>query len=154
MYGMIKTSASLVNMQADYGILPMPKYDEAQDAYHSLIWQHYDSIIGIPKSCGDATMVSAITEAISAESFYTVYPMFYETLLLNHAARDMESKEMLQIIFDSRQYDIGMIYDPTTFAWKLWAEIDSSTLQAHIASFQKVLEQATETFNEMVDQLH
>ncbi|MBQ7726969.1 MAG: hypothetical protein IJT60_00120, partial [Clostridia bacterium] len=30
--------------------------------------------------------------------------------------RDQESKEMLNIIFDSRVYDIGIIYDFATFA--------------------------------------
>ena len=99
-------------------------------------------------------MVSAIIEALSAESFYTVYPMFYERVLLGASARDAECKEMLRTIFSSRTYDIGMIYDPTTFAWKLWTEVTSETLTAHVAAFKQHLENATEKFNEMVDGLH
>ena len=99
-------------------------------------------------------MVSAIVEALSAESYYTVYPMFYETVLLGSSTRDAESKEMLRTIFATRTYDIGMIYDPTTFAWKLWTEVTSETLSSHIATFKPYLENATEKFNEMVDGLH
>ena len=154
MYGMIKTATSLQDMESDYGILPIPKYDQQQDRYYTLVWQHYDSIIGVPTSCGDTTMVSAIVEALSAESFYTVYPMFYETVLLGSSTRDAESKEMLRTIFATRTYDIGMIYDPTTFAWKLWADVTSDTLASHIEAFEDALEVATEKFNEMVDRLH
>jgi hypothetical protein len=151
MYGMLKSSASLRDMESNYGVLPVPKYSEDQNRYYTLVWQHYDSIIGVPKSCGDTEMVSAIVEALSAESFYTVYPMFYETVLLGSSARDAASKEMLRTIFSTRTYDIGMIYDPTTFAWKLWADVTSETLPAHVAAFQDALDAATEQFNEMVD---
>ena len=151
MYGMVKTSASLRDMETNYGILPIPKYDEEQANYSSLVWQHYDSVIGVPTSCGDSIMVSVIIEALSAESYYTVYPMFHDTVLLGKSTRDQESKEMLQIVFDTRKYDIGMIYDPTTFAWKLWTEVTSNTLSSHCASFAKSLEEKTNEFNDMVD---
>ncbi|MBQ7320231.1 MAG: hypothetical protein IJW97_08680 [Clostridia bacterium] len=151
MYGMVKTSASLRDMETNYGILPIPKYNEEQENYSSLVWQHYDSVIGVPTSCGDSMMVSVIIEALSAESYYTVYPMFHDTVLMGKSTRDQESKEMLQIVFDTRKYDIGMIYDPTTFAWKLWTEVDSNTLASHCAAFEASIEEKSRDFNDMVD---
>ena len=56
-------------------------------------------------------MCAVIIEALSWESYYSVYPIFYETILLNRAAKDEESKEMLKIIFSTRSYDPGLYWD-------------------------------------------
>ena len=59
-------------------------------------------------------MSAVILEALSWESYYSVYPVFYETLLLNRAAKDQQSKEMLKIIFATRSYDPGQYWDSTS----------------------------------------
>jgi hypothetical protein len=56
-------------------------------------------------------MCAIILEALSWESYYSVYPTFYETILLNRAAKDEDSKRMFQIIFETRSYDPGQYYD-------------------------------------------
>ena len=94
-----------------YGILPHPKIDVDQEEYSSLVWEHHDSILGIPEYAADKEMCAVILEALSWESYYTVYPMFYETILLSRAAKDSESKAMLQIILDTRSYDPGLYWD-------------------------------------------
>ena len=70
-----------------------------------------DSALGIPANARNKEMCAVIIEALSWESYYSVYPVFYETILLNRAARDEQSKEMLKIIFNTRSYDPGLYWD-------------------------------------------
>jgi hypothetical protein len=110
--GMVKDSTTVLkHMQDTYGILPHPMYSLDQESYSSLVWSHYDSVLGIPAHAGDKDMCAVILEALSWESFYSVYPVFYDTILLNRACKDYESKMMLQIIFETRSYDPGLYWD-------------------------------------------
>ncbi|MBR2621311.1 MAG: hypothetical protein IKC97_02940 [Clostridia bacterium] len=112
--GMVKSVNDLSEMQDLYGILPYPMYDEDQENYSSLVWIHHDSILGIPADVADAEMCAVVLEALSWESYYSVYPIFYDTILMDRAARDADSKRMLQLIFQTRIYDPGQYWDTTT----------------------------------------
>jgi hypothetical protein len=110
--GMVKdTTNTLKNMNDLYGILPYPKYTLDQESYSSLVWEHHDSVLGIPEFAADKEMCAVVLEALSWESYYSVYPLFYDTILLSRAAKDQESKEMLEIIFATRSYDPGLYWD-------------------------------------------
>ncbi len=110
--GMVKdTTVTLRNMVATYGILPYPKYNELQDEYSSLVYVHHDSLLGIPAGSMDREYSAVILEALSYESYYTVYPMFYEDIMMDRAAKDLNSKDMLEKIFQTRSYDPGLIWD-------------------------------------------
>ena len=98
-------------MESDFGIVPLPKYDEAQDKYYSLVNSYTGALLGIPKSVDDLNRVSIILEALSAESRYTVQPAYYDVTLQRKYARDEESEAMLDLIFGSRVYDIGSTYE-------------------------------------------
>ena len=112
--GMVKSVNDLSEMQDLYGILPYPMYDEDQENFSSLVWIHDDSILGIPADVADAEMCAVVLEALSWESYYSVYPIFYDTILMDRAARDADSKRMLQLIFQTRIYDPGQYWDTTT----------------------------------------
>lgn len=112
--GMVKdTTNKLKNMTDLYGILPHPLYSIDQEDYSALVWEHHDSVLGIPAHANDKDMCAIVLEALSWESYYKVYPVFYDTILLSRAAKDAESKAMLEIIFASRSYDPGLYWDPS-----------------------------------------
>jgi hypothetical protein len=113
---MIKDVTNLRAMQTDYGVLPIPKYDSYQEDYSSLVWVHHDSLLGIPSIVKNQDMAQVVLEALSAESYYTVYRDFYDTVILGRSARDQQSKEMLEVIFDTRSYDPGIQWDNTPLA--------------------------------------
>jgi hypothetical protein len=115
-FGMIKDVTNLRAMQTDYGVLPIPKYDSYQEDYSSLVWVHHDSLLGIPSIVKNQDMAQVVLEALSAESYYTVYRDFYDTVILGRSARDQQSKEMLEVIFDTRSYDPGIQWDNTPLA--------------------------------------
>ena len=97
-------------MEANFGIIPMPKYDEEQPNYHSLVNPYTGVLLGVPKSASDLNRTSIILEALSAESRYTLQPAYYDIVLDRKFIRDEESSEMLDIIFSTRVYDIGGVY--------------------------------------------
>lgn len=98
-------------METDFGILPMPKYDEEQDGYYNMVSLSCSDAIIIPKSASDLERTGAIIEALSAEGYYTLKPAYYETVLKGKSVRDDESSEMLDIIFANRVYDLEYMYD-------------------------------------------
>ncbi|MBQ7337562.1 MAG: hypothetical protein IJW40_03800 [Clostridia bacterium] len=96
---------NLRNMETDFGILPYPKYDEAQDDYYSRI--EGCEMTGVPVTVADKERTSAVLEALASLSATTVEPAYYDIVLKSQAARDNDSSEMLDIIFANRVFDLG-----------------------------------------------
>ena len=101
---------SMRNMDSDFGILPMPKVFPQQDRYYhtNSVWNA--QMMSIPVTAGDLDKISFILEAMACESLYVLTPAYYDVQLKTKIARDNESKEMLDIIFDSKTFDIGAAY--------------------------------------------
>lgn len=99
------------NMAADFGIIPSPKLDEAQKDYISNITVVWTNSLCIPTTVSNFERTGIITDALAAESLYTVIPAYYDIQLKTKIARDEESSEMLDIIFTGRKYDLGTIYN-------------------------------------------
>jgi ABC-type glycerol-3-phosphate transport system substrate-binding protein len=102
---------ALRGMESNFGILPMPKFDELQDRYYSLVNPYTGVLMGVPRTAGDLERTSIILEALSAESRYTLQPAYYDIVLDRKFMRDEESSEMLDIIFATQVYDIGGVYN-------------------------------------------
>jgi len=100
------------SMEIDFGILPSPKLDEAQANYYNTVTHHSATSFIIPVTlAGDAlARVGAITDALAAESKYTLIPAYYETQLKTKLTRDDDSAEMMDLIFANRRFDLGLIY--------------------------------------------
>ena len=152
---MIKDVTSHRQMETNYGILPIPKYDEAQENYSSLVWMHHDTILGVPATIKNVQMVEIVLEALSAESYYTVYRDFYDTVIMGRSARDQQSKEMLQIIFDTRSFDPGLIWDSTPFAGKILrlSATGSSDIASLWAGYKNAIDDSVADLNEKIDAL-
>ena len=93
-------------LEVNFGILPFPKMSDDQERYYSLP-AVLCNVISIPVTA-DSDMAGLILEALCVESVGSVKPAFYDTLLNGKIVRDDDSKEMLDIIFDSKVYDIGL----------------------------------------------
>ncbi len=156
-FGLVKTVVNLRNMTSPYGVLPVPKYDEDQDNYSSLVWMHHDSVIGIPAVVQETEATSVVLEYMSYLSYYEVYPQFYDTIILGRSARDEESKHMLELVFRTRVFDPG----------QYWLEIQIHGGNGFLAIFEErkqniaslwatlesAAEQGVEEFNEKIDEI-
>lgn len=100
----------LGNYDCNFGILPVPKFDEAQDKHHSFVSTLYATSVAIPVSASDAEMSSIIVQAMCDASTDTTKNAYFEVILKLRKIQDNESEAMLDKIFDGRVYDLGVIY--------------------------------------------
>ena len=96
----------------DFGIIPYPKFTEGQTDYgHYVSGTHAQMMcIEALHSDEDMDMISMITEDIAYLSKKYVTPAYYDDTLVGKQVRDDESIGMLDIIFASRVYDVGVYY--------------------------------------------
>jgi len=92
--------------ETDFGVLPFPKYDEAQEEYITLAAES-GYVVALPLTSTDTERASIILEALAAESTNTVKTAAYDVCLNGKYIRDEESEEMLDIIFGNKIYDIA-----------------------------------------------
>lgn len=105
------TVTLLRDMDTDYGLLPLPKYDSAQEEYHHPVGMWATSSVTVPTTNTNLERTGVILEAMAGESMYTLTPAYYETTIKHKAIRDEDSAEMLSIILSSLSYDVGSIYN-------------------------------------------
>ena len=97
----------LRDCEIEYGILPLPKYDEVQKDYMSNSWTGmYCLPIIISEEALD--MVGILMESMSALGKKDVIPVYYEVLLKEKISRDEDSREMLDIVLNGMIYDVGL----------------------------------------------
>ncbi|MBE6650508.1 MAG: hypothetical protein E7613_04260 [Ruminococcaceae bacterium] len=104
------TGEGLRNFEDEYGLLPLPKWDENQTNYYTMSPGEH-TVLAVPKTVKDVEFVGTVIEALSAESYKQVTPTLYEIALKTRYLRDNESKEILDIIIDGRMYEFGYLYD-------------------------------------------
>lgn len=97
--------ASLRDMETEFGILPFPKYDEAQKNYITRI--SFFDMFTVPVTVSDVGRTSAIIESLTCESGNIVIPAYYEISLKTKYARDDDSAGMLDLIMENRVVDCG-----------------------------------------------
>ena len=96
----------------DFGLIPWPKHELTQDRYYNWIHSSAGRGVVIPTSVqkGDYEMVGAIVEAMAAKSMYTLTTAYYDKSFTYKSLRDEDSVEMLEIVLQSRSYDLSNIY--------------------------------------------
>lgn len=95
----------LREMTSDFGIIPMPKYDEAQERYGEYISNGWTTAYAVPMTNGETSRTGVILEVLCGYSTDTVRQALYEVALSAKLVRDTDSVEMLDIIFASKSYD-------------------------------------------------
>lgn len=127
----------------EFGILPMPKYDEAQSDYYTYVaLNSHLMVVGKDITDDDAARTGEILEAMAAKGKEILMPGYYDISLKSKAARDEESSEMLDIIFDSRMYDLGVVYG--------WGGV-SSRLNSASANIASIYASAEKSMNKAMN---
>lgn len=98
------------NMISDFGILPIPKYDENQKNYYHTPATHVTQCLSMPIINTDFEKTGLILEALAYESEATLVKAYYDYNLQTKISRDEESGDMLDIIFGSIFYDVGLVF--------------------------------------------
>ncbi len=103
-------SNDLREMEADYGIIPNPKLDEAQTEYRNLLFNS-SNFVTIPITCQHIDETCAVIEAMCAESYRSVIEPFYETAMKTKYSRDSFSGQCIDIIRDVTRKNLAYEYD-------------------------------------------
>ena len=108
-----QSTESLRAMDTDFGIAPMPKYDEKQDGYYNLRF-HLIPLAIIPFNSENPEFAGAVLDAWAYKSYKDVTPVLFDVAVSHKGLRDEDSIDMLQIVRDSGSFCVGMIYGWTT----------------------------------------
>ncbi|MBQ2468181.1 MAG: hypothetical protein II503_00725 [Clostridia bacterium] len=100
----------LRQQSAEFGILPMPKLNAGQSSYYSYSNPWVGQAVYIPKTVKDIEFVDLMTEAMGALSQKYVKEAYYDRMLRTQAIFDFESQETLEIVFQSKIYDMCVLY--------------------------------------------
>ena len=109
--GTMNNVPTMRDMTTDFGIIPYPKYDEAQDKYYTYVQTWASGCAAITIDAKDPAASSIILEDMAYYSSKLITPAYYEKALKNKYVRDNESQAMLDIICENRTCDIGSIFN-------------------------------------------
>ena len=137
-------------MKGDYGILPVPKYDQAQENY--ITWTHslgttFSIINTIPTD--DRETIGKIMSAYAILSHQYLKPAFYDTVLTSRSLRDPDSVEMMDMIFSNRVYDMAF-YFRTNFTFE---PIFKNCVVDNLTTFSSQYKSASKGFDRKLDNM-
>ena len=106
-----RTAASLQDVDWSYGVLPVPKYDEEQENYISVMGNPF-TLYAVYANTKDANRAAAVLECWAAEAYRTTTPAQFETTMkLKYSESDVEA-EMFDIIRSTVCFDMGRLFNP------------------------------------------
>ncbi|MBR5367552.1 MAG: hypothetical protein IK132_15010 [Clostridia bacterium] len=132
----------LRTMEDPYSILPWPKWDENQAKYYTNADDKFTAF-GLPLTVyGDIDFASIIYEALCAESYKKVYPMYYDTALKGKYSSEPETAEMVDIIMEGRAFDLAFEFSGALndLPYLFRKQLDANNI--NIASAYKKIEKA------------
>lgn len=97
------------NMET-YGIVPMPMYSESQGRYYTPV-QSGMHMYCIPTDVKSLEQNGYITEALAAESYRSLQPVYFEIVLKVKYAKEEATSKMLDIMYDTVIFDFGQIFN-------------------------------------------
>lgn len=136
-----KITSFLSDMEQDYGIVPVPKYDEFQNSYLSFV-NGSTGFIMVANTKKNADFVGTVLDAMSAYNYDKVTPNMFEIITKLQAARDPDSSEMVDYICRNRIFDFAYFYD-VPLANVVREQLTNE--RAEISSVMKAAERSSKT---------
>ena len=100
----------LRDMESDYLILPVAKYDEAQEGYRTGVNLWATAYVAVPLTAADE-QTGFLTEAMAYWSYKNMRPIAFDLTYKAKTVRDERSVEMLDIVFDNLYCSFADLYD-------------------------------------------
>ena len=106
----LSTLAELSNHDIQSGVLPVPKLNKEQTEYYSTT-TNSATAMAVPVTTKDTRRISIIIEAWAYESSKTLLPTYKENCMKGVFSQDLVTPEVLDEIFASASYDMGIYYN-------------------------------------------
>jgi hypothetical protein len=145
--GLPHTIVQLRDMDDDFSILPLPKRDESQSDYYAPAYG--SALTSIPKTVAAQRYenIGLLLEAMTRKTWEDVVPQYKEVLLKHKMARDAESADMLDIIFNSITFDPGVLL----WCGDLSDDICQKLFMAKNDAVVSYLEEKTPVYQQLID---
>ncbi len=99
------------DMETDFGVIPSPKLNEAQDGYHAVHSPWWSTYLIVPITNMELKKTGEVCEAMGYYGQQLVIPAFIDVTVLNKTLRDTDSKEMINLVYDSISYDLAVFFN-------------------------------------------
>ncbi len=130
---------------ADFGIIPFPKYEESGE-YSAPVNTYWSSWLIVPTTQDDTDACGTILDALGYYSQQLVTPTFIETAVTTKTLRDDESAEMLEMVLGNKVFDIGCFFDWGYRLLYSMASSHSADLASALASKKDSINSSIESF--------
>ncbi len=147
------------DMDSNYGILPNPKYDTAQENWYCTFSAGLANFVAMPYVQEDAERTGAIMDLMGYYSSTTTVPAYYVKTLEGEKIRDEESKFCLDIIFNNKFVDIGHYYRIANLITAMYSYVKegqygafASTVQQRLSTAQAAVKSLNTAIEKMKDQ--
>jgi hypothetical protein len=148
--GTLGNSQDLREMEGSWGILPSPKLNDEQDAYHT----HSNdtlSIFLIPGHAADPEFCGTVVDALGAESKFSVIPTFYDVVLKGRTTKDEQSVVMLDIIRENLTFDFAFAH--LTAIGGVWTSFGQSLMTESSTSFKPQYDKKAENYQTLLEEV-
>lgn len=146
---LVNPDFNMRNMADEFGVLPLPKYDKAQEEYRTVV-DGGASVMVVPTTAKNLEMIGALTEAMSAYSYSDVIPVYIGVAIEQKGTRDDESIKMLREILDSRVIDFAYLYN----GWDGWVTKLSKIIRDEntvVSTIKSQFEAVTAHYESVID---
>ena len=134
-----------------FGVLPIPKYDEQQESYITLLGNTF-SLYGVPQDSQNPDLAAAVMECWASESYRQVTPALYELSFKYKYSQDDVASQMFDIARSTVVLDLARIFSNNLGAYKSWQKAITgdagwaSTVKANQKVWEKQMEKLKEIF--------
>ena len=148
---------ALRNVDWEYGILPVPMYDESQEGYITLLGNPI-TLWCVMQNAQDPQMSAAVIECMASEAYRKTSPMIFENNMKYRYTPDNagkgDSARMFDIIRENISFDLGRIFsDILSFMSEMPSKAAStSTSWASMkAQYERTLKRSMSDLNKDLD---
>ena len=93
-------------MEDDYGVVPIPKLDTAQEKHMSFV-NGAVSMLAVPMTIEDPDRTGVLVEGLAVESYRNIREALFEVTAKSKSARDEDSTRMMDLVMETRVFDLG-----------------------------------------------
>ncbi|HBR32373.1 MAG TPA: hypothetical protein DD733_09850, partial [Clostridiales bacterium] len=150
--------------KVDFGVIPIPKYDEEQEKYFNGVNVYQATVMAVPTT--NVEKRDATIYLMEALGYFSKYPStgesvtnaYYETTLkLKSVDFVDEDEKMLDNVFNNRLYDIGAIYNWGGNLIGIYSATMRSGSNTLVSSYEKIkngaqmaMEQTIEDYKNLI----
>lgn len=135
-----------------YGIVPMPKMNEDQANYVTPV-QAGMHIYCIPRDVADPTRDAIVTEAFAAESYRSLMPAYFEVVLKAKYAKDAQTSQMLDLMYETVDFDIGYIWRSDLPFWSSIQDIITYKNNSFSMQYKTIAKQSKTAMQKLISAL-